>query len=171
TLEQAFAVSTPYMPRDRGAIALDNFKVSTQWSRRMNSLKLWLTLRVHGRRAYEELIDRQLQLARSFANWIRDSQEFELAAPQVLPIVNWRAKMPGASEEQVRTAHEAIVDELTRDGERWISTTFVNGRSVMRMMVISYLTEARHLESLQTALSKAAQRIISKRLTSPSGHR
>ena len=171
TLEQAFAVSTPYMPRDRGAIALDNFKVSTQWSRRMNSLKLWLTLRVHGRRAYEELIDRQLQLARSFADWIRDSQEFELAAPQVLPIVNWRAKMPGASEEQVRTAHEAIVDELTRDGERWISTTFVNGRSVMRMMVISYLTEARHLESLQTALSKAAQRIISKRLTSPSGHR
>ena len=156
TLEQAFAVSTPYMPRDRGAIALDNFKVSTQWSRRMNSLKLWLTLRVHGRRAYEELIDRQLHLARGFAEWIRNSQEFELAAPQVLPIVNWRLKSPGASEEELRTAHEAIVDEVTRDGQRWISTTFVNGRSAMRMMVISYLTDEKHIESLQNALRTAA---------------
>ena len=156
TLEQAFAVSTPYMPRDRGAIALDNFKVSTQWSRRMNSLKLWLTLRVHGRRAYEELIDRQLHLARGFAEWISNSQEFELAAPQVLPIVNWRLKLSGASEEQVRTGHEAIVDEVTRDGQRWISTTFVNGRSAMRMMVISYLTDEKHIESLQNALRTAA---------------
>ncbi len=42
---------------------IDNFKVSAQWSRRMNSLKLWLTLRVHGRQAYEEMIERQMQLA------------------------------------------------------------------------------------------------------------
>src|SRR5262249_565825 len=158
TLEQAFAVSTPYMPRDRGAIALDNFKVSTQWSRRMNSLKLWLTLRVHGRQAYEDLIDRQLQLARSFAEWIRNSEQFALAAPQVLPIVNWRVKLPGASEERVRAAQEAIVQEITRDGRRWISTTLVNGRWVMRMMVISYVTEDRHLEQLRIALTDAAAR-------------
>jgi glutamate/tyrosine decarboxylase-like PLP-dependent enzyme len=155
TLEQAFAVSTPYMPRDRGAIALDNFKLSTQWSRRMNSLKLWLTLRVHGRQAYEDLIDRQLQLARSFAGWVRGSKQFELAAPQVLPIVNWRVKLPGASEEQVHAAHEAIVREVTGDGRRWISTTSVNGRSVMRMMVISYLTGENHLEELKAKLMQA----------------
>ncbi len=155
TLEHAFAVSTPYMPRDRGAIALDNFKLSTQWSRRMNSLKLWLTLRVHGRQAYEDLIDRRLQLARSFAGWVRGSKQFELAAPQVLPIVNWRVKLPGASEEQVHAAHEAIVREVTGDGRRWISTTSVNGRSVMRMMVISYLTGENHLEELKAKLMQA----------------
>jgi glutamate/tyrosine decarboxylase-like PLP-dependent enzyme len=155
TLKQAFAVNTPYMPRDQRAIALDNFKLSTQWSRRMNSLKLWLTLRVHGRQAYEELIDRQLQLARSFAEWISNSPEFELAAPQVLPIVNWRVKLPQASEEQVRAIQDAIVQEVTRDGQRWISTTLVNGRWVMRMMVISYLTEERHLEQLKMALTRA----------------
>jgi len=159
TLEQAFAVSTPYMPRDRSARALDNFKLSTQWSRRMNSLKLWLTLRVHGRQAYEQLIERQLHLARTFAHWISKSEHFELAAPQVLPIVNWRLKLPGTSEEQVHAAHEAIVHEVTRDGRRWVSTTFVNGRSVMRMMVISYLTEERHLQDLQAALMRAADKI------------
>lgn len=170
TLAQAFAVATPYMPRDQRAINLDNFKVSTQWSRRMNSLKLWLTLRVHGRQAYEEHIDRQLQLARSFADWIQRSQHFELSAPQVLPIVNWRLKLPGASEEQIRAAQEAILHEVTGDGQRWISTTLVNGRWVMRMMVISYLTQESHLQSLQAALEKAAERIISDRITRSSGH-
>lgn len=170
-LEQAFAVSTPYMPRDQRAVRLDNFKVSTQWSRRMNSLKLWLTLRVHGRQAYEELIDRQLQLAGSFAGWIQRSEHFELAAPQVLPIVNWRLKLPGASEEQVRAAQETIVQEVTRDGQRWISTTLVNGRWVMRMMVISYLTEERHLEDLQVALTKAANHVLADRGIGTSVHR
>ena len=93
----------------------------------MNSLKLWLTLQVHGRQAYEELIDRQLKLAAFFANWVRSSEIFELAAPQVLPIVNFRIKRAGITDEERRAAHEAIVHEVTRDGRRWISTTLVNG--------------------------------------------
>ncbi len=159
-LKQAFAASTPYMPRKSGSTPpLDNFQVSSQWSRRMNSLKLWLTLRVHGRQAYDELIDRQLKLAAFFANWVRSSEVFDLAAPQVLPIVNFRVKLPGASDEERRAAHDAIVHEVTRDGSRWTSTTLVNGQSVIRMMVISYLTAHRHLEELMIALAQAAQKI------------
>jgi aromatic-L-amino-acid/L-tryptophan decarboxylase len=165
-LQQAFATSTPYMPgRTAEAPQLDNFQVSTQWSRRMNSLKLWLTLRVHGRQAYEELIDRQLKLASFFADWVRGSELFELAAPQVLPIVTFGVKLPGASEAERRTRHERIVHEVTRDGRRWISTTLVNGRSVIRMMVISYLTGHRHLEDLMIALTEAAKRSLEKNPT------
>ncbi|HEV8491790.1 MAG TPA: pyridoxal-dependent decarboxylase, partial [Candidatus Angelobacter sp.] len=160
-LEQAFATSTPYMPKRTttgSAPLLDNFQVSTQWSRRMNSLKLWLTLQVHGRQAYEELIDRQLKLAAFFANWVRSSEIFELAAPQVLPIVNFRVKRTGMTDEERRAAHEAIVHEVTRDGRRWISTTLVGGQSVIRMMVISYLTAHRHLEDLMIAVTEAAKK-------------
>jgi len=74
----------------------------------------------------------------------------------VLPIVNFRLKMPGTSEQERRVAHEAIVHEVTRDGRRWISTTLVNGQSVIRMMVISYLTAHRHLEDLIIAVTEAA---------------
>jgi glutamate/tyrosine decarboxylase-like PLP-dependent enzyme len=160
-LQQAFATSTPYMPKKATtgtAPVLDNFQVSTQWSRRMNSLKLWLTLQVHGRQAYEELIDRQLKLAAFFANWVRSSELFELAAPQVLPIVNFRVKRPGIAEEERRATHEALVHDVTRDGRRWISTTLVGGQSVIRMMVISYLTAHRHLEDLMVALTEAAKK-------------
>src|SRR5579864_1237420 len=172
-LQQAFATSTPYMPKrttSGSAPLLDNFQVSTQWSRRMNSLKMWLTLQVHGRQAYEELIDRQLKLAAFFANWVRSSEIFELAAPQVLPIVNFRVKRAGITEEERRAAHEAIVHEVTRDGRRWISTTQVNGQSVIRMMVISYLTAHRHLEDLMIAVTEAAKKRVGSGFKSQTGN-
>jgi glutamate/tyrosine decarboxylase-like PLP-dependent enzyme len=156
-LQRAFSVAAAYMPKAAGATLPDNARISTQWTRRMNSLKLWLTLRVHGRQAYEELIDRQLQLARSFADWIESSDQFELAAPQLLPIVTFRLKTSGMSPQQLATTHAAIVEEVTRDGRRWISETVANNRSVIRMMVISYLTDQRHLRELEKALTDAAR--------------
>ena len=157
-LERAFAVAAPYMPKAAESKGLDNSRISTQWTRRMNSLKLWLTLRVHGRKAYEKHIDRQLNLARGFASWVGASGHFELAAPQTLPIVAFRLKAD-LSREQLAEVHAGIVDEVTGDGTRWISETKVNGHSVLRMMVISYLTEERHLHELGKALTEAATRL------------
>ena len=51
------------------------------------------------------------------------------------------------------------MEEVTRDGSRWISETKVRGQSVLRMMVISYLTEERHLQGLETALANAAKHL------------
>jgi len=156
-LERAFAVYAPYMPKASGALLPDNAKISTQWTRRMNAMKLWLTLKVHGRIAYEEHIDRQMKLAAGFAERVAASETFELAAPMVVPILNLR--LSGVTDSKQRAAlHVAIVDEVTRDGRRWISETTVNGEIVIRVMVISYLTEERHLEGLWEALTRAAEK-------------
>lgn len=158
-LERAFSVAAPYMPKAAGAKLPDNSRISTQWTRRMNSLKLWLTLRVHGRQAYEELIDRQLTLSKSFAEWVTASEDFELAVPTMLPIITFRLKAGCRSPQTLAAEHDSIVEEVTRDGGRWISETKVQGRSVLRMMVISYLTEERHLEGLEAALTIAAKQL------------
>ncbi len=158
-LERAFAVYAPYMPKAAGAVLPDNSKISTQWTRRMNALKLWLTLKVHGRKAYEEHIDRQMNLAHGFADWVGRTEQFELSAPMVVPILNLRLK--GIADPKQRAAlHNAIVDEVTRDGRRWISETIVNGESVIRVMIVSYLTEERHLLGLEEALIAAASRVL-----------
>jgi aromatic-L-amino-acid/L-tryptophan decarboxylase len=166
-LQQAFSVASPYMPKAEGAHLPDNARISTQWTRRMNSLKLWLTLRVHGRRAYEEHIDRQLRLARNFTEWIEQSEFFELAAPTMLTIVNFRLKISAGPEQDIAGAHAAIVDAVTRDGQLWISDTVVNGKSVLRMMVISYLTEERHLRALESALETTGKAITKGAGTRP----
>lgn len=155
-LEQAFGVSTPYMPKTAAGLPLDNFKVSTQWTRRMNSLKLWLTLKLHGRQAFEQHIDQQMTLASCFADWITASGTFELTAPVAVPIVNFRLRSFGSGEQLARR-HLELVDLVTRDGQRWISETRVQGQSVLRMMVISYLTGEQQLTDLQDALQRAAK--------------
>jgi aromatic-L-amino-acid decarboxylase len=155
TLWQVFAAANPFMPKIRDANGVDHFNIGLQWSRRMNSLKLWLTLRVHGRRAYEQLIDRQIGLAHGFADWVHGSDDFELVTPPALPSVNFRVKRPGASEDEIRALNEAVVQRVTRDGMRWISAATVAGKSVIRMLVISYLSEERHVEGLKAALSAA----------------
>ena len=154
-LERTFSVACPYLQKAPAGTLPDNRNISAQWSRRMNSLKLWLTLRVHGRLAYEELIDRQMKLAQSFTEWVATSEYFELAAPQVLPILNLRVRATDKSPEQLVALHSSIIDEVNRDGQRWISAATVNGRSVIRTMVISYLTEERHLKELQASLLAA----------------
>jgi aromatic-L-amino-acid/L-tryptophan decarboxylase len=159
TLETAFSVAAPYMPKAAGAVLPDNSRISTQWTRRMNSLKLWLSLRVHGRRAYEEHIDRQMQLARSFAQWLEGSDDYEPAVLHTLPIVTFKVRRSGLSNEELSRSHSAIVDRVTRDGQRWISETIVNGGSVLRMMIISYLTEERHLRDLEASLTRAASEL------------
>ena len=153
-LPQAFGVSTPYMPKTAPGLPTDNFKVSTQWTRRMNSLKLWLTLKLHGRIAYEQHIDRQMKLAAGFADWITASEHFEMTAPMYVPILNFRLKNCGSGAELIRQ-HLALVEHVTRDGCRWISETRVCGESVLRMMVISYLTGESQLDGLQQALMDA----------------
>jgi len=159
-LERAFGTHTPYMPKVAGSTMIDNFKVSTQWSRRMNSLKVWLTLRVHGRAAYEQLIDRQLQLAAEFAREMSSSEFLEVMGAPKLPILNLRLKLPHASEDDLARLHAELVEEVTRGGRQWVSLTRVNGRSVVRMMVISYLTEERHLAELRQSLEAAARTVL-----------
>lgn len=156
-LEKTFSVTSPYMPRVARPSMIDNFKVSAQWSRRMNSLKLWLTLRVHGRQAYEEMIERQMQLASAMREWFEGSEYFTLAAPQTLPILNFRLR--GIPEDEAEAAHQNFIDEFNRDGRYWISRTHVRGKSVLRMMIISYLSTAEHLAGLQDALQAAGKRV------------
>ncbi|PYY18552.1 MAG: hypothetical protein DMG61_00140, partial [Acidobacteria bacterium] len=55
---------------------------------------------------------------------------------------------------------QAIVNEVTRDGQQWISTTLVSGHTVIRVMIISYLTEQKHLEELLQCLNKAAEMLL-----------
>jgi glutamate/tyrosine decarboxylase-like PLP-dependent enzyme len=169
-MQAAFGVTTPYMPKPVPGVPLDNFKVSMQWTRRMNSLKLWLTLQMHGRLAYESLIDNQMQLARDFAAWVESSDVLELATPQMLPILNLRLKNAGEGD-QLAQAHVELVERVTRDGRRWISETRVAGQSVIRIMIVSYLTGPQQLEELQHAVVEAAKKPLLRGAEVGSGER
>jgi len=150
-LQRTFSVPCPYLEEASAGDSPDNLSISAQWSRRMNSLKLWLTLRVHGRRAYQELIDHQMKLAQGFAKWAATSEAFPAGVAH--------HKLAGARDRPrpatTSRVDSEIINDVNRNGQRWISGAVVNGQSVIRTMIISYLSEERHLQGLQTALQAA----------------
>jgi glutamate/tyrosine decarboxylase-like PLP-dependent enzyme len=164
-LEETFGVETAYMPRiehhdvEGKPLPPDYYRISAQWSRRMNSLKLWLTLRVHGRQAYEALMTRQMGLARLLEETLESSGLLEVTSPGPLPIINMRLRAP---REMQSLLHRQLVAEVTEDGEFWISTTRVCGESVVRMMVISYLTQEIHVERLAERIVRAARLVMER---------
>ena len=125
----------------------------------MNSLKLWLTLKVHGRIGYEELVARQMRLARLLESELIASGEFVQAGVGVLPILNVRLK--GDAEDR-SVLHRAFVSEITSEGQYWLSTTRVQGESAVRLMVISYLTEETHVRGLASRMVAAAKTVQSR---------
>src|SRR5437764_657318 len=76
-----------------------------------------------------------------------------------LPILNCRVRAPG-DEEQTSVANLAVVEEVTRDGRRWISETKVAGHSVIRIMIVSYLTGKKQIADLQAAMTAAAEKAL-----------
>jgi glutamate/tyrosine decarboxylase-like PLP-dependent enzyme len=163
-LEEAFSVEAPYIMEAEGSPLKDSYKLGLQWSRRMNSLKLWLTLRVHGRVAYEELIGRQIRQAQELAAWAQGTKFFELCNEPRLPILNLRLKIDG-DEAALDAAHQALIDEINNAGRFWISKSTVAGRSVIRMMIISHHTSEANIKAFETALAAAAHKAMAAAVT------
>jgi glutamate/tyrosine decarboxylase-like PLP-dependent enzyme len=98
---------------------------------------------------------------------VLETGAFDLATPRRLTILNFRVRAAqelAMPEEEIARLHHAIAAEITQDGQQWISTTRVRGRSVLRMMVISYLTEERHIDALATRLQHAAKTVLDRSL-------
>ena len=75
-----------------------------------------------------------------------------------VPILNFRMK-PATNADDLTRRHLDLIDRVTRDGRIWISETRVGNQSVLRMMVISYLTSEDQLAELWTALTAAASEV------------
>ncbi|HKZ52807.1 MAG TPA: pyridoxal-dependent decarboxylase [Candidatus Acidoferrales bacterium] len=159
-----FRVQAAYVPR--GARRVENYQLGVQWSRRFLGLKLWLTLQVHGRRAYEAHFAEQIRLAGFFRQRLAARPRFGTVSESPLPITCFtyceetrgqRRKIPLEEltpfEQQMNLL---LAEEIVRRGWAWISSTRLRGVMVMRMMVINYDTRERHLRRLVADLERLA---------------
>lgn len=67
-------------------------KKSIQCGRRVDSLKLWLSLKYNGLQGYEERIDKLIRLAQYMTDKVNKFQDLELLAPTTYCNVNFRYK-------------------------------------------------------------------------------
>ncbi len=123
-----------------------------QLGRRFRSLKLWFVMRYFGQEGLRERIREHCRLARTFAGWVDDSENFEILAPVPFALVCFRACPKNADD--LDALNEKIMNEINASGEAYLSHTKLNGKFTLRLSVGSIRVEERHLRKVWDLLNE-----------------
>jgi aromatic-L-amino-acid decarboxylase len=110
-----------------------------QLGRRFRSMKLWFVIRHYGVEGLQHHIREHVRLAQQFADWVRNDDRFELAAPAPLNLVCFRHKGGDA-------VNQAIMERLNHSGDLFLTHTKLNGKLTLRMSIGQTNTRMRHVE-------------------------
>jgi aromatic-L-amino-acid decarboxylase len=118
-----------------------------QLGRRFRSLKLWMVLRSYGARGIRAHLERHLQLAQAFAQWVDGHPDFERIAPVPFGVVCFRWKPAGRvlPPADLDAANERLVEDVNKTGEVFLSHTRLRGRVVIRMAIGHLRTQDAHV--------------------------
>ena len=121
-----------------------------QLGRRFRSLKLWFVIRHYGVQGLQHHIREHVRLAKEFARWVREEENFELAAPVPLNLVCFRHKAGDA-------VNQKIMDNLNRSGNLFLTHTKLDGKLTLRLCVGQTNTQARHVENAWKRIREEAR--------------
>jgi aromatic-L-amino-acid decarboxylase len=156
-LVDSFGAAPSYVHEDkeRTRHGLDLAMFGPQFSRGFQSLKVWLSLLAHGRRAYGERISHDAELARYLGAVIESREDFQLACPVGLSITCFRYVPPdlpaGPVEERERyldRLNERVMTEVQLDGRVYYSNAVLGGRFVLRSCLVNFRTEAEDMDAV-----------------------
>ena len=112
---------------------VDYMDFGIQLGRRFRALKAWMVLRAFGRAGIEARIREHCRLAALFASWVEGDPSYELAAPQRMAVVCFRALLPRASGAQCDALNALVAERVNASGEAYVTHTRLNGRTCLRV--------------------------------------
>jgi glutamate/tyrosine decarboxylase-like PLP-dependent enzyme len=157
-LVDSFGVLPPYVHEDkeRTRHGMDLGMFGPQFSRSFQSLKVWLSLLAHGRRAYAARISHDATLARYLGELVQAREDFELACPVGLSITCFRYVPPDLRpdapidqrEGYLNLLNQRIMTEVQLDGRVFYSNAVLGGRFVLRSCLVNFRTEAGDMDAV-----------------------
>ncbi len=136
------------------------FEESIELSRRFRALKLWLSLRFHGIRAFRDVIRKNMELATRLGAAVANHPEFELLAPVELSAVCFRHRVgEPATDEELNRHNSAILKRLVERGRVYLSNTTVRGKFALRACIVNHRTTEADVDSVIPEVLAAAAEI------------
>ncbi len=134
-LERSFGHEESYIRRT-GAVNL--VERSLEYSRPVNSLKLWLALRTHGASEFRRWIEHTMGLAADLTSQLRADPEFELLHEPQLSTVCFRHVPVGVADPDAHNS--ALADAVQRDGRVFLADAMVDGKRCLRVCFVNFRT-------------------------------
>lgn len=148
-LRRVFTLVPEYLRADTEEAERNYMDYGVPLGRRFRALKAWTVFRTFGRSGMAARIREHLRLAKLFAEWVRESAEFELAAPVSMGVVCFRAKRSDAFNSR-------LIEAINRSGKTYLNQTELRGRIVIRLGLGNILTTQKHLHAAWQLLQETA---------------
>lgn len=137
-LRAAFGHEERYMLHDEdGANPVDH---TLEYSRPFRSLRLWMSLRVHGASQFRVWIEGTLQNAVLLAEAVRRHPSFQLLHEPMLSTICFRHVPAGMPERRLDVHNERLARAIQRDGRIFLAPAVVDGRTCLRACFVNFRT-------------------------------
>jgi aromatic-L-amino-acid decarboxylase len=148
---ESFAITPNYLIQENrglsgGLDSINNY--GFELSRGFKALKIWMSLKEHGREKYAQMIVQNNRQAEYLADLVNDSSELELMAPVSMSITCFRMIKSGYSESQLRDLNREILLRLQEEGIASPSSTILNGKYTLRVANVNQRTRVEDMDLL-----------------------
>lgn len=136
-----FSLIPEYLTQyDRGLASGSNWysEYGLQLSRRLNALKIWMSLKEHGIARYGRMITRNIEQAKYLESLILANSKLEMIAPVGLDIVCFRYNPGGLDENSLAALNKAILVDLHESGIAVPSYSTLKGRYCLRVAIANH---------------------------------
>ncbi|MCT2582130.1 aminotransferase class V-fold PLP-dependent enzyme [Actinophytocola sp. S1-96] len=132
--------------------------LGAELTREFRGLRLWLPLHLHGVAAFRDALDEKLDLAAHAYDELRRVPEVHLPLRPELSTVVFRHV---AGDEATRR----LLDRINSSGRVLLSSTSLDGHTVIRMCVLSHRSHAEHVDEALDVIRRCVTRVP----TAPAG--
>jgi aromatic-L-amino-acid/L-tryptophan decarboxylase len=135
------------------------FEESMELSRPVRALKLWLSLRYYGMKAFKESIREDLELAQVLAAAIDADPKLERLAPVPLSAVCFRYTGAGGDLDAL---NREILARVIRRGRVYISNATIYGKFALRACIVNHRTTEDDVRFVVSEVLAAAAKITAQ---------
>jgi glutamate/tyrosine decarboxylase-like PLP-dependent enzyme len=161
----SFAITPNYLLQEKrglsgGLDSINNY--GFELSRGFKALKVWMSLKEHGRAKYAAMIAQNNRHAAYLAELVEENPYLELTAPLSMSITCFRMIQPGWGEEALQALNKEILLRLQEEGIASPSSTILNGKYTLRIANVNQRTRKEDMdllvrEVLRIGMQKIAQ--------------
>lgn len=155
-LRRAFTITPSYLTETESGEVINLMDYGVSLGRRFRALKLWFVLRHYGTARLQELLREHIRLASLFAEWVDQSDDFELVARAEFSAVVFRFAPKTADAADLDRLNARIAERVHAGRELYISHTSVGGRYALRLAIGNERTKESHVRRAWAIIRAAA---------------
>lgn len=158
-LRRAFTLDLPeYLKTPEQERVRSGSDYGIQLGRRFRALKLWMIIRYFGHEGLAARIREHCRLAKLFASWVNQAEEWELLAPVPLGLVCFRAcpRVTGDDallNKRLDVLNEAILHSVNSSGKALLSHTRLHDKLTLRLSIGNIRTTEKQVRQVWELLN------------------